>query len=398
MGGLKSRLSRLKDLGFKATGHPVPRTAAPPEGWEAGEPHEYWRLTETSFALDPADFEKGFDQGLFSPTGVLSSSSGRFEDLAFFDFETTGLSGGAGTIAFLAAIGWFEGLNLIVLQVFIDDFPGEPAFLARVLDRLAERGTVVTYNGASFDMPLLRTRCVLNRIPGREFRHIDALKTARRFWSGSLSSCALQALEAELLGYQRTDDIPGFLIPRIWLEYSGGRRNSSLEDPRALMEKVFAHNVRDIVSLARVFCLMNKIAENPIRRAGQERVRLRSLAAILINLGRRPEGVALLEEALAAGDSMAGLALARLLRGEGDWRGYEEILLSLEENDPRVCVEKAKFWEHRRRDYPAALACVQRAADLLTAESGRTDGSIRFLEDIAKRKRRLEFKSKGFRA
>jgi hypothetical protein len=122
------------------------------------------------------------------------------------------------------------------------------------------------------------------------------------------------------------------------------------------------------------------------------------LAAILLSHGRRSEGIALLEEAQTAGDSMAGLFLARLLRGEGDRQGYEKILLSLEENNPRVCVEKAKFWEHRRRDYSAALACVQRAADLLSNESGAADGACRLLADLAKRKRRLEFKSSGLRA
>ena len=108
MGDLKSRLSRLKDLGSIAPSPPAPtpRTVGPPPGWEAGEPHEYWRLTETSFALDPADLERGYDPRLFAQAGGAASSSGRFEDLAFLDFETTGLSGGAGTIAFLAAIGW----------------------------------------------------------------------------------------------------------------------------------------------------------------------------------------------------------------------------------------------------------------------------------------------------
>lgn len=429
MGGLKSRLSRLKELGLAKASSlekpPAPPTLSPapsaaptatppatptatskvrgragPEGWEKGEANEYWRIVGTSFSIGLSEFEEGFDLRFFLPKDKGSGRRGRFEDLAFFDFETTGLSGGTGTLAFLAAVGWFEGPDLRVCQVFMDDFPGEVAFLQRVLHLLGRRKLVATYNGGSFDMPLLRTRCVLNRIPCPDHGHMDLLPPARRLWSGAFASCALQELERELLGYERMDDIPGFLIPRIWLDYSAGKDEvegdfPDDQDSRRLMDRVFAHNLRDIVSLARLFFLMGKIADDPVGRGPETKVNCRRLAAYLAETGREGEGEALFQSAWEGGEPLAGLGLARLRRRAGDLHGYGAILASIQGKDPRIWIEKAKYWEHSRKDYPQALSCAVRAReDLGRREAGLSEGLRRRLdEDIELRMARLRRKS-----
>lgn len=165
--------------------------------------------------------------------------------IAFIDTETTGLAGGAGTYAFLVGVGVFEGEQFVVHQFFMRDYHEEPAqfhALGQLLDGLE---AVVSFNGKSFDMPLLETRFIMTRQLPRlsDAPHLDLLPVARRFWKYRLDSCALSALEAEVLGVRRTqDDVPGWLIPDLYADYA--RSGDAREMPR-----IFYHNAQDILSL-----------------------------------------------------------------------------------------------------------------------------------------------------
>ena len=395
MPGMKGRLSRLKELGLvKASEMKVQASTRRLaengrssiqkfnalerterctflHGWERMAPHIYTRTVETGLSLEE---ENG---GIFDKSHFVNQRMRRkkgedpavpaempYSRLSFFDFETTGLSGGTGTIAFLAAIGFFEANGFFIRQVFIDDFPGETGFLDFIVQLLAQRPELVTYNGAAFDLPLLRTRCIMNGLAVPDFGHIDLLHTTRRLWRKTLGSCSLQALEVAVLGEGREGDVPGFLIPRLWLDYSASCPNPA-EESLAAMEKIAAHNVLDVRSLARLFLRIDGIIAEPERRWAEGKVYVRHLALELVAAGRSREAFSILEEAGSNGDQGALRLLAKLYRREGSLESYERIVESMDEGSVEGCVEKAKLYEHGKKNPGLALKHTQRAIDLL---------------------------------
>ncbi|HWR11600.1 MAG TPA: ribonuclease H-like domain-containing protein [Rectinemataceae bacterium] len=394
---MKGRLSRLKEMGLIKASEIVSRPDKPdnpdkPErpkkplreeksgflpGWERIAPHTYTRTVETGFGLDENRgdcFEESHfaNQRLRRKKGLNPAplTAIPLSRLAFFDLETTGLSGGAGTVAFLAAVGFFEGGSFLVTQVFIDDFPGEPAFLDFTVNLLSEHPYLVTYNGAAFDLPLLRTRCIMNAVPVPEFGHIDLLHMARKFWRKTFGSCSLQAMEIAVLGEGREDDVPGFLIPRLWLDYSGATAADSdaLETSLAAMGKVADHNLLDVRSLARLFLRVEGIMKEPCVRWESERVYVPHLAMELMAADRSEEGYTLLEEGAAAGDHGALRLLFKFYRKAGDLEACGRVIAAMDEHSVEGCIEKAKFHEHVRRDPGTALAYAEKAKAILEVE------------------------------
>jgi uncharacterized protein YprB with RNaseH-like and TPR domain len=175
-----------------------------------------------------------------------------FRGAAFLDTETSGLAGGAGTFAFMVGIGMFEGESYVVRQLFMRSPAEERALLHALSGLLARCSGLVTFNGRSFDAPLLNTRYALQRQPSplADLPHLDLLPAARQRWRLRLPSCALGALEQEILGWQRSQqDVPGWLIPSIYQEYArsqGQPRPEVVDD----MARVFYHNREDIVNMA----------------------------------------------------------------------------------------------------------------------------------------------------
>ena len=147
----------------------------------------------------------------------------------FLDLETTGLSGGAGTVAFLVGCGWFEGGAFRTRQFLLPGFGGERAMLAAVAALLADGGALVTYNGKTFDLPVMETRWLFQRLtpPFDDLPHFDLLHMARRLWArredGAASfeqaGCRLVSLEHELLGVTRVGDVPGWEIPSRYFDF-----------------------------------------------------------------------------------------------------------------------------------------------------------------------------------
>ena len=163
--------------------------------------------------------------------------------LVFFDLETTGLNGGAGTVAFVVGFGCFEGSRFHVWQFVLPSFAGERHVLAAVTAAVSRAHTLVTFNGKSFDVPFMEMRWLYHRLetPLPALRHLDLVHPARRFWGPETGG--LGALEARVLGFRRRDDVPGFEIPSRYFDYlrSG--------DPAPLRD-VLSHNRLDLASLA----------------------------------------------------------------------------------------------------------------------------------------------------
>ena len=199
-----------------------------------------------------------------APELLLLGASPEPEDrdprpLLFVDLETTGLAGGAGTYAFLVGCAFFEPLGFRTRQFFLPGYQHEKLLLALVEALVRTSSGLVSYNGKSFDVPMLETRFQFNRLapPFNCLGHVDMLHTARRFWRAAPAapgawpesdSCRLSTLERVLFGVRRIGDVPGFEIPARYFDFMRSGNAAPLEP-------VLEHNRLDLLSLA---CLMHR--------------------------------------------------------------------------------------------------------------------------------------------
>lgn len=211
------------------------------------------------------------------------------EEWAFLDTETTGLAGGTGTCAFLVGVGRITREGFRVRQFFMRDYGEEASQLDSLARHLEPFRVLITYNGRSFDQPLLETRYRMHRArpPFARMEHLDLLYGARRLWKLRFESCRLVDLESQVLGVDREGDIPGALIPYVYFEYLRTRQDARLSP-------VFEHNAIDILTLA-------------------------CLTGIVPHAFKDPANVP-----LRHGSEMAGLA--RWLRAAGDLEGSRTLL------------------------------------------------------------------------
>lgn len=333
-------LAREEPAGAEPAGA-VPSTEAL-AGWERVGEFTYRRVLDCENPLPDTEISEHL-----LPRGLSGG------DLLFLDTETTGLSGGAGTLIFLIGLGWLEGDLLRVEQVFLADYPGEPEFLDRLGPLLGRGRQLVSYNGRAFDAPLLRTRFTLNRQILAELPHADLLYWARRLWKREVPDCSLSSIEREVLGLERQQDVPGWEVPAVYSEYL--RRGWS---PR--LPLVWEHNLQDVRSLARLFARVNRLLT---RREIPPRTDLASLGGWLAARGSLERGLELLRSSFEAGDERAGRALSLHLKRAGRWEEALGIWQELAEGGRSLfaAVELAKHAEHRLRDPGAALEWVQRA-------------------------------------
>ncbi|MDD3244107.1 MAG: ribonuclease H-like domain-containing protein [Eubacteriales bacterium] len=276
------------------------------------------------------------------------------EKTVFLDTETTGLSGGVGTVAFLIGIGFLQEDSFVVEQYFMEDYDAETDMLHRLCRRLANFDTLVSYNGKGFDVPIVNSRSIVNRIrqPIASMRHIDLLYAARRLWKARLGSCGLQNVEREILGFAREDDIPGSMVPMIFFDF--------LKDgDMTRMEGVLEHNRMDIQSLYTVLCRLCRDVALPLEQP--EPADRYSAGRILEAAGRSADALRCYE---AAGEPYGPALRARalLLRrsGRADEAAYcWKRLLEQGMFGAEPYEELAKYYEHTRRDDALALKTVE---------------------------------------
>ena len=272
----------------------------------------------------------------------------------FLDTETTGLAGGTGTYAFLVGLAWWEAGGLEVEQLFLRDYSEEHAVLTALAGRMTERPVLVTFNGRSFDWPLLETRYrMTRRIEARApSAHLDLLHPARQLWRLKLGSVRLIELERHVLGeipWKRVDDIPGALIPQAYFDYLHGGA------PYAL-EQVFRHNQMDLRGLAALAVRILQMISQP-ETIENDALELYGLSRLVHRRGDRGRARCLYERALGAGlpaeaDRAARRELAALAKREGDLPRatslWEEIIG--ETRDGLDAYEQlAIYYEHHAR-------------------------------------------------
>ncbi|OCT14268.1 hypothetical protein A8709_25915 [Paenibacillus pectinilyticus] len=180
----------------------------------------------------------------------------RHEELLFFDTETTGLGVGAGNVPFMVGIGYYTGELFTVEQLMIRNPAEEHAMLVYLQELLGRYTHIVSYNGRTFDWPILKNRFVLNRLKldDSELLQLDLLYPSRSLWRNTLPSCRLSKVEESRLGFERVDDVPGSMAPALYFQYLAEK------DP-AVLAGVFIHNEHDIVTLAALTIHFGKLLQ-----------------------------------------------------------------------------------------------------------------------------------------
>ncbi len=324
--GLSGRLGRIRAAQKKSGGEErkgsgnksgqsdgtIPSSGTEIPGWKETAPYLFEREKSVSIAEYRTLFSSYlpllFPREKESLASLIEGDSSRapgaklIDSMAFFDLETTGLSHGAGTVAFMAGFARFSGAGkLQVTQLLVSDYPGESAFLSR-LARLVESSRVlVSFNGKCFDAQILQTRYLMNGMRPffhtGDYAHLDLLFPSRRLWKASLGSCRMIDIETGILGMERTDDLPGSEAPEAWFEFlKTGNAGRLLE--------VGDHNLADTVSLARIlFALDGTIDEGTGRAALIRALDLRAR-------GDYAEAAIFLESLASSGDTLASRLLA----------------------------------------------------------------------------------------
>ena len=301
---------------------------------------------------------------------------------AFLDTETTGLAGGAGTYAFLIGVGSIDETGFRVRQFFMRDFADEPSLLLGLAAYLERFDVLITYNGKTYDQPLLETRYRMARQPPPfdRLRHLDLLHGARRLWKLRLDSCRLIDLENRVLGMEREGDLPGELIPYHYFEYLRTRQAFKLVP-------VFHHNVMDIVTLA---CLTGIV---PFAFRAPEQAELLhgadylGLARWLAHAGRTDQAIGLYRRAVdkSLPDNLLFKTLWEIATLEKKRERMGAALavftdLASGRNPYRAAAleELAKHYEHKERNYPMALEMTRAALEIEeSAEFRRREERLR---------------------
>ena len=289
------------------------------------------------------------------------------EQWLFLDTETTGLAGGSGTYAFLVGVAWWEGGGLEIEQFFMREYSAERSFLFALRERIAEHPVIVTFNGKSFDWPLLETRYRMSRkisVPSPT-AHLDFLHPARNLWRLRLGSVRLSELERHVLGWDRGADLLSGLIPQIYFDYLRG-------SPPERLVPVLNHNQLDVRGLAalssRILSLLGD-AEN----LGQDGLELFGVSRICEKRGEHTRARNLYEKSIASflpteTDRAARRSLARLAKRQGDFGLACELWKDAVGNSRHgyeAYEQLAIYYEHKARDPEQARQIVRQALDEL---------------------------------
>jgi uncharacterized protein YprB with RNaseH-like and TPR domain len=302
--------------------------------------------------------------------GETRLAESRLDQFTFLDTETSGLAGGTGTYAFLVGVGRFEGDHFRLAQFFMRDPAEEQAQLAALAEFLQPCQVLVTFNGKSFDGPLLNARYTLNgqESPLAALAHLDLLPLARRLWRDRLPSRRLGELETQILGAERTEeDVPGWVIPSIYFDYLRGG------DARPL-KGVFYHNAMDVLAMAALLNHIAHVLAEPLETAFEHALDLVAVGKLFETLGESETAIQLFEQGMARNDLpeehywTTQRRLSFLQKRRNNLAAAVEVWqLAAEARQIYAHVELAKFYEHKQRDYHEAIRWTQAALDLLRA-------------------------------
>lgn len=382
LAALRRRIARI-DRKYAAVPRAPVKTVQPPPGrfiedllsgevvrtpfGEHFETEKLWERHRRHGSVDIGDLS-GLPEDLLASLSDGAIARANPLKWAFLDTETTGLAGGTGTYAFLIGVGSIDAEGFRLRQFFMRDYGEEPSVLARLTEYLARFDVLITYNGKAFDQPLLETRFRMARArhPFARLEHLDLLFGARRLWKLRLDSCRLVDLENQILGVERQGDLPGAMIPYYYFDY--------LRTQQALrLVPIFHHNALDILSLACLTAIVPLAFRSPEETAFRHGADLIGLARWLLQAGHTEQSVRLLRRAVDLGLpddllfrtlwDMAALE-KRLDRPDAALSVFQDLAASRNPYRARAFEELAKHYEHRERDFAAALQMTRSAIAL----------------------------------
>ena len=368
---LRRRLERL-DRGrsrTQARARPRRRGQDLPPGEEVETTEGLAFRIDTHYPLDYRHGQSSLEEVLSYAPGLAAEVAGdahlegsRVQRWGFMDIETTGLSGGAGTLGFLIGLGTFQQGGFNLRQYFLRDPEEEAAALRSLRSDLEGVEGIVTFNGRRFDLPVLESRYTIalrDRWKLSALPHLDLLYPARRLWSKTLVNCRLSTLERQVLQVKRTqEDVPGELIPGMYLDYL---RTGDASD----MVRVIYHNTIDILSLVGLssVVLSRHRLPDPTGLSGVEAL---AVARWHAAAGRFPEAETAYQAAVGGAPNrglrsealkhLAGLLKRQNRRPEAlpAWEEWHRLA----PDDPSPCIELAMYYEWEAR----SLAEAQRWA------------------------------------
>lgn len=310
------------------------------------------------------------------------------KSLVFLDTETTGLSGGTGTMPFMIGAGRFVENQFVVEQFFVRNPAEETAQLAALSEFVECVEGIVTYNGKAFDLPIINTRYIMQRLtnPFTAATHFDLLPFTRRIWKSRLGQCNLGNIEKHVLGFEREqEDIPGYLVPDFYRDYL-------FTGDATHMPGIFYHNEIDVLSLSALFSWLAAILEDPSDDRFTDPGDLLSVGRVLEILEREH----LAEEVYASDrlqqfsetDRQKSLMLrARLQKRKGNLEAASILWQeAASAGSLDALIELAMYYEHHLCDYDSALRYTIQALEKST-ENSLTDSLLH-------RKSRLEIKNR----
>jgi uncharacterized protein YprB with RNaseH-like and TPR domain len=313
---------------------------------------------------------------------------------AFIDTETTGLAGGSGTYAFMVGAGRFEEEGFRLAQFFMRDPADEPALLAALESFLAPCEVLVSFNGKSYDLPLLQARYITNSFPfpWTDTAHLDLLHLARRLWRQRLPSRALGYLEEHVLGQTRTgEDTPGWMIPQLYFDYlrSGDARP---------LKGVFYHNAMDILTLAVLTEHTSHLLADPLDGRVEYALDLVAIGKLNEDLGYLDQAAVILERGLeqelppdVEAQTMKRLSFIHKRRGEMPlarslwWQAAASREIYAHE-------ELAKYYEHTEKNFSEALKWTEAALAILSMPDASFVEKLQWEEPLKHRRGRLQGK------
>lgn len=321
-------------------------------------------------------------------TDTQMKKEGIKDNILFIDTETTGLMGGTGTVAFLIGVGYFKDNDFFIEQYLMRDYDEENAMLNDIKKLLLSFDIIVSFNGKSFDLPLIQTRLILNRLKMPDFNlHVDLLHSARRIWS-FLDSCSLKSLENNVLNFKRIDDIEGYLIPSIFFRFIEVK---DLE----LLKPVLEHNSYDILSLVTLFTHLKEIHLGKHKKLNSHE---------FFHMGRIKEKQKEFENCI----KYLKKAVETAQENDIKYRAYKKLSWQykrinqyekaveiwqkmIKERGAVIFpyVEMAKYLEHKQKDYKKALYYTEEAEKLLDKNKMNTKNHKCNAEKIEHRRSRL---------
>jgi uncharacterized protein YprB with RNaseH-like and TPR domain len=421
MSGLKDRIHRLKSTASSQNVRITHPTSTNEHGFE-GERIDEWAAFDGrmehndwgAFIRRERRYPLHHRHGIYSfgqlvgeagPLSVLSASPQEVEHhrMLFIDTETTGLGIGTGNVPFMIGFGYYLSDALVVEQCFIRNPSEELAMLVYLQEKLHEFTHLVTYNGKTFDWPIVKNRYVLNRLKleDRHLEHIDLLYPSRSLWKHTLSTCRLGTVEQERLGIARHEDVPGSMAPALYFQYL------ACKDVEVI-RGVFEHNEVDILTLAGLSIHFTEVLAGKAEDDEMEAEEAYRLGVWLDKAGRTSLACQVFERLVqrpVQGNPEYLLALASWYKKARNytcavplWERYikanqDRRIASLESY-----LELAKYYEHRCKNMEHALYYAGEAKQQALFRMTLNRGDLKqreALQQIDKRISRLQKKQKA---